>query len=436
MKSYTKRRERHVCFGRPHLLLVVWAVTALGVGATGARAQATAESRQAVAPAQGKTLRLGDAGPAVEDLQRRLNHASLDPPPSLDVDGDFGPATRAAVLQFQRSRGLPTTGDADPEMRNALGDAPIVEPPVPAPEIVNAERHPKRPPDSLDGPPFVTARSWVVADGKTGEPLWGAAEAEPREPASTTKVLTALVVFRIARENPQALDEMVAFSQRADRTGGSTTGLHAGERIPVRELLYGLLLPSGNDAGVALAEHFGGRLAPPAETPDETDPYPRFVAEMNRVAAALGLKETRFANANGLSTRGHRTSARDLARLARYALDDPGLAAYFSTVRHGCTVVAADGGRRNVDWTNTNRLLQIEGYDGVKTGTTEAAGACLVASGRRGDDHLIVVVLGAGSSEARYTETRNLFRWAWRKRGHGEGPPRADRGPNPDLTRP
>ena len=101
----------------------------------------------------------------------------------------------------------------------------------------------------------------------------------------------------------------------------------------------------------------------------------------------------------------------------------PDFARVVATPRHGCTLVDGEGRARNVVWTNTNRLLEIEGYDGVKTGTTTAAGACLVASGRRGDDHLIVVVLGAGSSDARYADARNLFRWGWLRRGHGASRP-------------
>jgi serine-type D-Ala-D-Ala carboxypeptidase (penicillin-binding protein 5/6) len=405
------------------LLAVVGALALAAAPLAGARAQGTGVAANAGSSAADETLSQGDNGPAVEELQRRLNHAGLDPSPPLAVDGRFGPATRAAVLLFQRSRGLPATGNADATTRKALGDAQ-----VPAPEVVGAERHRKQPPDSLDGPPPVTAKAWVVAEGKTGEVLWGEAEGAPRDPASTTKIMTALVVFRLARKNPHVLNEVVTFSQRADRTPGSSSDIRSGERLPVRELLYGLLLPSGNDAGVALAEHFGGRLSPPPDAPAEADPLPRFVAEMNRVAAELGLRETRFANPHGLTARGHRSSARDLARLARGALDEPALAAYFATVRHGCTVVDGEGRRRNVAWTNVNRLLAIEGYDGVKTGTTEAAGACLVASGRRGDDHLIVVVLGASCSDARYTEARSLFRWAWLKRGHGHGSPRVEQG--------
>jgi D-alanyl-D-alanine carboxypeptidase (penicillin-binding protein 5/6) len=361
-------------------------------------------------------LRQGDQGPAVEDLQRRLN-ARLDPTPGLAVDGDFGPATREALIRFQRGRGLRTTGIADAATWDALGPTPEGEPSAPPPEEVNSAPTPKGPPDPLDGPPFVTAKAWVVADGRTGDVLRGVREDEPLPMASTTKIMTALVALRLAEADPKVLDEVVTFSERADRTVGSTSGVRAGERLPVRELLYGLLLPSGNDAAVAIAEHLGGRLDPPGDRPEESDPLPRFVAEMNRVADELGLRATRFANPHGLPAEGHHASARDLARLAATALADPRFADCVATARRGCTLTDPEGRRRDVVWTNTNRLLRTEGYDGVKTGTTTAAGACLVASGRRGDDRVIVVVLGSGSSDGRYADARNLFRWAWQRRG-------------------
>ncbi|WP_231749459.1 D-alanyl-D-alanine carboxypeptidase family protein [Tautonia plasticadhaerens] len=218
-------------------------------------------------------------------------------------------------------------------------------------------------------------------DADTGELVAGQDEDAPLDMASTTKIMTALVVLRLAGEDPGVLDEVVTFSPRADRTVGSTSGVRAGERVAVRELLYGLLLPSGNDASVALAEHFGARLGPPEDAPEETDPLPRFVAAMNRLAAELGLPDTRFANPHGLTAPGHHASALDLARLAIAALEDETFASIVSTRRRGCTVYDAEDSPRNVAWSNTNRLLPTEGYDGVKTGTTSAAGACLVSRG-------------------------------------------------------
>ncbi|HEU5118312.1 MAG TPA: D-alanyl-D-alanine carboxypeptidase, partial [Isosphaeraceae bacterium] len=196
-------------------------------------------------------------------------------------------------------------------------------------------------------------------------------------------------------------------------TAGSTSGVREGESLPLGELMYGLLLPSGNDASVALGEHVGSRFEPAEGS--ETDSLSRFIAEMNREAEALGLKETHFANTHGLTAEGHHTSARDLASLAAKCLQDPLFAKVVSTSRRGCTLRGPDKSTRNVVWENTNNLLGIEGYTGVKTGTTSAAGACLVASGERGDTSRIVVILGASSSPGRYVDARNLFRWAWQQ---------------------
>jgi D-alanyl-D-alanine carboxypeptidase (penicillin-binding protein 5/6) len=277
--------------------------------------------------------------------------------------------------------------------------------PVPSPAQT------KQSADALDGPPFVTCKAWAVADGKSGEVLWGFADTTPRAMASTTKIMTAWLV--LSRE-AKALDELVTVSEQADKTGGSTANILTGEKIAVRDLLYGLLLPSGNDAAQALAEHFGPRFA---TDNGKTEAAALFVAEMNRQAAALGLKETRYLDPHGLGN--NQTSARDLARLAWLCMKDERFRGYVRAVEHRCVAVGADQAKREITWKNTNQLLDIEGYDGVKTGTTGAAGACLVSSGRRGSDHLFVVVLGATSPDARYVDTRNLYRWAWLKRGHG-----------------
>jgi D-alanyl-D-alanine carboxypeptidase (penicillin-binding protein 5/6) len=269
--------------------------------------------------------------------------------------------------------------------------------------------------DRLDGPPYVTAKAWAIADGRTGELLWGENTAEPRAIASTTKIMTAWIVLRLAGDDPKVLDEEVVFSERAAKTTGSSARLRAGERLPVRELLYGLMLPSGNDAAVALAEHFGPRFDPRDENED-ADPVTRFVAEMNRQAKGLKLGETTYFDPHGLSR--NQSSPRDLLTLTRHALQDERFRRYVSTRRRDYDVVGPNGETRTVTWNNTNKLLGIEGYEGIKTGTTAAAGSCLVSAGRRGDDFLLVVVLGSTSDDARYTDTRNLYRWAWRQRGH------------------
>jgi D-alanyl-D-alanine carboxypeptidase (penicillin-binding protein 5/6) len=277
---------------------------------------------------------------------------------------------------------------------------PPAEKPLPA----------KAPAESLDGPPLVTAKAWAVADGTTGKVLWGGNQAEPRPMASTTKIMTALLVLELAEKDPKALDEVVTFSERAAKTTGSSSKLKPGEKLPVKELFYGMLLPSGNDAAVALAEHFGPRFPAGADP----DPVARFVAAMNQRAKSLGLMETSYTDPNGLS-KDDLASARDLATLTWHARKREAFRTYTSTRRHTAKVQGSDG-ERSITWETTNKLLEIDGYDGVKTGTTTPAGQCLVASGARGEDRLIVVVLGSTSTDGRYVDARNLFRWAWQQR--------------------
>jgi serine-type D-Ala-D-Ala carboxypeptidase (penicillin-binding protein 5/6) len=383
---------------------------------------ATPEKPEAEAeesPSSPEELKLDASGRLVEDLQRTLN-ARLAPSPELAVDGEFGPATEAAVKAFQESKELEPDGVVRRDTWEALGLLVTSDRPVPDPETINAEELSKQPPDDLDGPPAVTCKAWAIGDARTGKLLWGGGEADARPMASTTKIMTAWLVMKLAKEDPSILDEEAVFSERADDTPGSTAAIRAGERLSIRELLYGLLLPSGNDASVALAEHFGSRFSAGEENDEESDEeqdaLELFVAEMNREAERLGLGETRFANPHGLSANGHRASARDLLKLAWTAMQEPRFREYVQTRQRGCCVIGPGGYQRNVVWKNTNQLLGTEGYLGVKTGTTSAAGACLVSVGRRNDDELMVVILGAASTESRYTDTRNLYRWAWRQR--------------------
>ena len=201
---------------------------------------------------------MGSQGTLVEQLQRTLNQR-LEPSPSLAVDGDYGPNTEKAVLRYQQERGLATTGAVGPDMWSSLGVLEAEEA-VPDPAEVNAADLAKSPPDRLQGPPYVTARAWGIFDGDSAKLLDGAQADERREMASTTKIMTAYVVLQMVADDPRLRQEAVTFSRRADQTIGSSCGVREGEQLPVDELMYGLLLPSGNDASVALAEHFGAKL--------------------------------------------------------------------------------------------------------------------------------------------------------------------------------
>jgi len=226
-----------------------------------------------------------------------------------------------------------------------------------------------------------------------------------------TKIMTALVVLELAAADNGILAEVVAVSTRAGTETGSSAQLRPGDRATVRELLSGLLLPSGNDAAVALAEHVGQRLS------GVGDPVERFVSAMNARAKDLGLDATTYANPHGLTAEGSGSTPREIAMLARAALAHELFRDIVATRRRTVVLENVDGYSREVVWTNTNKLLDIEGYDGIKTGTTTPAGCCLASCGERGGRRLIVVVLGSTSSEGRYTDSRNLFRHAWQTLG-------------------
>jgi serine-type D-Ala-D-Ala carboxypeptidase (penicillin-binding protein 5/6) len=257
-------------------------------------------------------------------------------------------------------------------------------------------------------PADIAAKAWAILDGKTGKLLWGFHETEARAIASTTKIMTAWIILQRAEKNPKWLDEEIRFSERAAATTGSSCRLKKGERLPVRELLYGLLLPSGNDAAVALAELFGPRLQ--ENELAKEDGVQLFVAEMNRQAKSLKLAETKFLDPNGLAR--NEASARDLAVLTWHAMQNKQFRECVKAREHECEVCAEGDAKRRVTWKNTNRLLADAGCDGVKTGTTNAAGACLVASAHQGADHFIVVVLGSTAGDGRYEDARKLLRWA------------------------
>jgi len=363
-----------------------------------------------------KPLAIGMSGVLVETLQRTLN-ARTQPSANIGVDGDFGLNTERAVQTFQRANNLPDTGQVDVKTWQALSPLVTQDPNQPAPSIINARRIEKQPADTLIGPPFVTCKAWAIGDATTGKLLWGFHEDEARDMASTTKIMTAFLVTRLVERDAAVLDETITFSKRADDTIGSTAGVRVGEKVSVGELLYGLLLPSGNDASVALAEHFGKRLTAGGKA-SGGDSYDQFITAMNRTAKELGMDYSGFENPNGLTAPQHKTSPRDLLTLSTLAMRQPLFRKIVGTVEHGCTIVGPDGKRRNLVWRNTNRLLRTEGYGGVKTGTTSAAGSCLVAHCTRGEKSLLVVLLGSSSTDARYADSRNLFRWAWQQLGN------------------
>jgi len=231
----------------------------------------------------------------------------------------------------------------------------------------------------------------VLIDAQTGQvymaknPFW------PMHPASLTKIMTAVVALEAG-----SLQSIATVSERAAHTSdGSIIDLHPGERIRLGELLEAALIMSANDATVAIAEHVAGN-------------HDLFVQWMNLKAKLLGTRRTHFVNTNGYTHPNHYSTAYDLALITQYALHNPRFAAL---VRRREAEIVWEGGRREVI-SNTNRLLysDFEGIDGVKTGTTAAAGQCLIASATRDGRRLIAVVL---NSDARYRDAMALLRYGF-----------------------
>ncbi|WP_182885829.1 D-alanyl-D-alanine carboxypeptidase family protein [Microbispora sp. H10885] len=240
--------------------------------------------------------------------------------------------------------------------------------------------------------PSVTASEAYLVDVTTGTIQFAKRETRRVPVASLTKVMTAYVVRRRAR-----LDDVVTITKadvkHALAGGASAAGLRAGERLTVRDLLYALMLPSGADAAHALAERYGPGTA-------------KFVAQMNDTAKRLGLRDTRYANPDGLPSKGYST-ARDQATLAVAALGDPVIA---TVARSPKRAVTKSRLHRAHVWRNTNELLK-DGAVGLKTGYTRQAGYCLSFAVTRDDRTYVGVLLGERSERARYTTARRLLDW-------------------------
>ncbi len=239
--------------------------------------------------------------------------------------------------------------------------------------------------------PKIEARAWTLIDARTGETLVSHAVARRLPIASTTKLMTAYVVLH---ELP--LDRIVRAAPYHPEYGESLLGLPPGQRISVRDLLYGLILRSGNDAAYDLA-----RAAAGSES--------RFVGQMNRYAAALGLADTHYANPIGLDQRGNHSSARDLATLTRRLLAIP---AFARIAKARSAVLRSVRPRRKIE--SINELLQMAPWvTGVKTGHTFGALYVLVGSGRRDGVELISVAIGAPTDEDRFRDNLDLLEYGF-----------------------
>jgi len=249
-------------------------------------------------------------------------------------------------------------------------------------------------------PPEIAARQYILIDLASNQVLAERDADTPAEPASLTKLMTAYLVFNAIRDKKLTLEQTLPVSKRAwdqRKLGGSLMFIDTTMTPKVEELLRGMIVQSGNDASIALAEGVAGSVE-------------AFVDQMNKQAAAWGLKNTKFKNVEGLTEAGHQTSARDIAFIAAKIIQDhPDFYPIYSIRQYTYNKIKQD---------NRNMLLGRDpSIDGMKTGYTDAAGYCLVASAQRelpnGKRRLLSVVMGTASREARASESQKLLNWGW-----------------------
>jgi D-alanyl-D-alanine carboxypeptidase (penicillin-binding protein 5/6) len=242
--------------------------------------------------------------------------------------------------------------------------------------------------------PIIGAKSYLLIDGNTGAELAALKPDERLAPASLTKLMTAYAVFRALDEGQIALDDLVTVSEKAWRTQGSRMFIEVGSRVSVEQLLLGMIVQSGNDASVALAEHTAGTESV-------------FTQVMNQYAAQLNMTASNFKNTTGLPDADHYSTARDMAILARAIIKEfPQYYDWYSVKSYKYN---------DIEQRNRNALLfRDESVDGMKTGWTDGAGYCLVSSAERDGMRIISVVLGTASAKSRTDGSQALLNFGFR----------------------
>jgi D-alanyl-D-alanine carboxypeptidase (penicillin-binding protein 5/6) len=249
-------------------------------------------------------------------------------------------------------------------------------------------------PNQIPAPPALNAKAYLLVDHQTGRTLASLNENQRLDPASITKLMTAYAVFRSIRDKRIGLEDQVVIGETAWRTGGSRSFVDLGDRVPLSVLLQGMIIQSGNDASVALAEHVSGSES-------------AFADLMNLYAKELGMTDTSYRNSTGLPDPEHYTTATDILKVATAIIREfPDYYRWYSQ---------KDFTWNGITQSNRNGLLWRDTtVDGMKTGFTETAGYCLVSSALRDEMRLVAVVLGTDSPRARESESQTLLNYGYR----------------------
>lgn len=257
----------------------------------------------------------------------------------------------------------------------------------------------------------MTAQAWAICDGRSGDLLWGKHSEVPRDIASLTKMMTLYVAGKCLKKGLVSKEDLVEVSTLAVSLRGTSAWLRVGDLVALGDLLYGMMLPSGNDAACAIAEHLGKLFVSRKQNNKDT-PLGAFIKQMNVQARRLNMRNSRFRNPHGLPLPCNSSTPSDLGVLGSAVLAEPGLAAIVRTKKWFGTALNREGLSRELVWNSTNLLLGQETVTGLKTGTTPTAGPCLTASFELGGYSLVVTVLKCRSAEKRWGEALRLVQWA------------------------
>lgn len=345
-------------------------------------------------------LGLGASGQRVIALQNRLIDLKF-----LDgkADGAFGQQTQAALTAFQKhllaqgAMDLTIMGTADAATRAYLAPgADLSAFQIIAPEFFDDSR-----PEGLNGQ-YINSKACLLVEAGSGKILFAKGEEERLYPASTTKIMTLLLALEHGK-----LDEVVTLPASTSKVpkDSSLVPVYPGEKMPLRDLLYGLMLRSGNDAANAIAEICGGSI-------------PAFVEMMNQKAASLGMKDTHFTNPHGYHDKDHYTTARDLATLGLYAMANPSLVEISSAREYTLQATSKRGPLLIRDHTELLDPLSPAYYPpayGIKSGYHSQAGFCYVGAASHGETRLLAVILASRTRNQAWQDMARLFAFGFEK---------------------
>ena len=295
-------------------------------------------------------------------------------PPATTALATTAAAPAASEAKSSGGEDAPTTGEST---------APYNDPAIP-PELIAL----------APGVPEIDARSYLMVDFQSGEELAGLNPGMKVEPASITKLMTAYIIYQELGKGTVKLEDEVLVSEKAWKMEGSRMFVELGKKVQFEKLLHGMIVQSGNDAAMALVEHVAGS--------EEA-----FVKRMNETAASLGMKDTHYMNATGWPAKDHYTTARDIVKLAAALINE--FPEYYKIDSE------KEYTYNNIKQQNRNKLLWRDpSVDGMKTGHTDSAGFCLVASAKRDNMRLISVMLGTKSDDARADFSQKLLEYGFR----------------------